>query len=91
MRSAARTGGSSFATGRRASVSMPWSSARDALHGAVGDLLGERAVAGVESLGGGRERSIGVGVLLEDAQDDLVRGPPCGRDRHQRRPRSQEA
>ena len=62
-----------------------------ALHGAVGDLLGERAIARIESLRRGRERSIGVGVLLEHAQDDLVRGPPCGRHRHQRRPRSQEA
>ena len=67
------------------SASMPWSSARDALHRAVGDLLGERAVAGVEALGGGGQRAIGVRVLLEDAPDDLVRGAPCRRDGHRLR------
>ena len=48
----------------------------DALHRPVGDLRGQRAVAGVEALGGGGQGAVGIRVLLEDAADDLVRGAP---------------
>ena len=51
-----------------------------ALHRAVGDPLREPPVALVEAGRGRRERAVGVGVLLEDAADDLVRGQPRGRD-----------
>ncbi len=40
----------------------------DALHGAKGEPLGERAVSLVEPGGGGAESPVGVGVVLEDAE-----------------------
>ncbi len=52
----------------------------DALDGAVGDPLGQRAVALVEAGGGGCESAVGVGVLLEDAEDDVVGDTACRRD-----------
>ena len=44
-----------------------------ALHRAVRELAGERAVALVEAVGGGPERAVGVRVVLEDAPEDLER------------------
>ena len=46
------------------------------LHGAVGEALRERAVPLVQPGRGGAERVIGVRVVFEDAQEDLVRRPP---------------
>ena len=54
-RSAARTGGSSFRTGRRPSVVDPVVERAHALHRPVGEPLRERAVARVEALGRGAE------------------------------------
>ena len=60
----------------------------NALHRAVGDLLGERAVALVERRRGRCEGAVGVRVVLEHAPHDLVRGAPGGRDgAHGLRPR----
>ncbi len=59
----------------------------DALDGAVGDLPGERAVSIVEALGRRAEGAIGVGVLLEDAQHDVVGRPARRRGAHCRSPR----
>ena len=56
-----------------------------ALHRAVGEPLGERAVAGVEPCDGRGERAIGVRLLLEDAPHHLERGAPRRRDH--RKPR----
>ncbi len=53
-----------------------------ALDGTEGDLLRECAVARVQTLRGSPEGAVGVRVLLEDAQDDLVRGAPGRRDAH---------
>ncbi|MER3410597.1 MAG: hypothetical protein C4306_11065 [Thermoleophilia bacterium] len=52
------------------------------LHGAVGDPLGQRSVAGIEATGSGGERSVGVGVLLEHASYDLVGSPSSRRHAH---------
>ena len=57
----------------------------DALHRPVRDLLGERPVARVEPAGRGGEGAVGVGVVLEDAEDDLVGRAP---GRGYRSPRS---
>jgi hypothetical protein len=57
----------------------------NALDGAVGDLLCEPAVACVEGGRGGGEGAVGIGVVLEDTEDDLI-GRPAGR--RYRRPRS---
>src|SRR4029079_4576027 len=46
------------------------------LHGAVRKPLRERPLALVEPLGGAPERAVGVRLLLEHAQQHLVRGPP---------------
>ena len=46
-----------------------------ALHGAVREALRERAVAVVEAGDRGRERAVGIRVVLEDAAHDLERGP----------------
>ena len=54
-----------------------------ALHRAVGEPLGERALALVEALGSAAEGAVGVRVLLEHAQQHLVRGAPRGTD-HER-------
>src|SRR6185437_13688258 len=54
-----------------------------ALDGAVREPLRERALALVEPLGGAAEGTVGVGVLLEDAQQHLVCRPP-GRADHER-------
>ena len=59
-----------LAHGRRPSVSIAWSSVRDALDGAVGELLRERPLARVETPAAARERAVGVGVVLEHAADD---------------------
>ncbi len=56
------------------------------LHRAVGDPLGQRPVAPVQALDGAGQGTVGVGALLEHAQDDLVGGAAGGRDAH-RRPR----
>ena len=56
-----------------------------ALHRSVREPLRERAVAIVETVDRACERAVGVGVLLEDAQDDVERGAARGRDH--RRPR----
>ena len=55
------------------------------LHRAERELSRERPVAVVEPLRCGAERPVGVGVLLEDAADDLVRREPGRRNRHGRR------
>jgi hypothetical protein len=57
-----------------------------ALHGAVREPLRKRALTLVEALGGGAERPVGVRVLLEDAQENLVGRPPRGAD-HERQTR----
>ena len=57
-----------------------------ALHRAEREPLRERAVAIVESSGGGPEGSIGVGVVLEHAHEHVVRGG--ARRAYCRRPRS---
>ena len=62
-----------------------------ALHGAVGEPLRERALALVEVARGGAKDAVGVRVLLEDAQQHLVRDAARRRDRHQRRPRRYSA
>ncbi len=54
------------------------------LHGAVREPLRERALALVEPLRRGAEGAVGVRVLLEDAEEDFVRGAPRGRDAHVR-------
>jgi len=54
----------------------------DTLHGPVGDLRRQGAVARVEALRCGSEGTVGVRVVLEDAPHDLVRGTACGRDGH---------
>ena len=54
----------------------------DALDRSVGDPLGERAVARVELLRRARERTVGVRIVFEDAEDDLVGGPARRRDAH---------
>ncbi len=54
----------------------------DALHGAEGDSLRERAVPSVEALGRAAEHAVGVGLLLEDAAHDLVGRDARGRDAH---------
>jgi hypothetical protein len=51
-----------------------------ALHRAVREPLGKRAVAGVEPFDRARQRAIGIGVLLENAQDDVERGSARGCD-----------
>ena len=56
----------------------------DALDGAIREPLRERALALVEPLRRGAEGAVGVRVLLEDAQQDFVRGAPRGRDAHVR-------
>ncbi len=57
-----------------------------ALHRAVGEPLRERALALVEALGGAAEGAVGIRVLLEHAQQHLVRGAPRGTD-HERQTR----
>ncbi len=84
-RSAARTGGSSLRTGRRPSVSMPWSSVRTRWIVPYASRWASGAVARVEPGRGGAERAVGVRLVLEDAEDRLVRRPAGRRD--QRRPR----
>ncbi len=54
-----------------------------ALHGAVRDPLRERPLPLVQAFGGAAERAVGVGVLLEDAQQHLVCHTTGGRD-HER-------
>jgi len=44
-----------------------------ALHRPEGESLRERAVAAVEIFRGAAQNAVRVGVLLEHAQDDLVR------------------
>jgi hypothetical protein len=44
----------------------------DELLRSVGQLHGEGAVARIQSLCKGAERAVGIGVLLEDAPNDLV-------------------
>ena len=56
-----------------------------ALHGAVGEPLREGALPLVQPLGGGAEGAVGVRVLLEDAQQHLVRGAARRGDRHSRK------
>ena len=85
-RSDARTGGSSLRTGRLPELLDPEVERAHALHRAVGEPLRERAVAVVEPFDGARERAVGVGLLLEDAQNDVERGAARGRDH--RRPRT---
>ena len=51
-----------------------------ALDGAVREPLRERALALVEPLGRAAERAVGIGVLLEDAQQHLVRGAAARAD-----------
>ena len=51
------------------------------LHGPVGELPRERAVAVVEAGGRGAQRPVRVGLVLEDASDDVERGRARGRDR----------
>ena len=48
------------------------------LHCAVRQALRERAVSLVQAGCGGAERMIGVRVVFEDAQENLVRRPPSG-------------
>jgi hypothetical protein len=48
----------------------------NALDGAVGKPLGERALARLEARGCGAKDTIRVRVVLEDAQDDVVRSSP---------------
>ena len=72
-RSAATTGGSSLRTGRRPSVSIAWSSVRLPLDRPVGETPRERAVAVVEALRLGAERTVGVRVVLEHASQDSER------------------
>ena len=54
------------------------------LHRAEGELPRERAVAIVEVGRGAPKRPVGVRTLFGDAQEDVVSGPPCGRDLHLR-------
>ena len=62
------------------------------LHGAVGELPGERAVAVVEAGGRGAQSAVGVRLVLEDAQEHVEGRRARGRDgRHRRRPRSHAA
>ena len=58
----------------------------DALNRAVGDPLGERPVAWVETGGGGRHRPVRVRLVLEDPAHHLV-GRGAGGRRHARIPR----
>jgi hypothetical protein len=47
----------------------------DALHRPEREPLRERSVARVEAGGGTAKDPVGVGVVLEDSEDDLVRSP----------------
>ncbi len=53
---------------------------RAALHGAVGEPRGERAVARLEAVAArlAVQRAVGVGALLEDPPDDRVRARASG-------------
>ena len=64
---------------------MPKSIVRCTLHGPVRESLRECAVAVVEALDRGRERAVGVRVVLEHAPHDFEGCTPRGRD--QRSPR----
>src|SRR5262245_62094652 len=55
------------------------------LHRAVGETLRQRPVACVQTRHRRLERAVGVGILLEDAPDDVVRRSTSRRDH--RRPR----
>jgi hypothetical protein len=50
----------------------------NALHGPVGDALGERAIALVERLRGSCECTVRIRLVLEHASHDLVRRAPGG-------------
>jgi hypothetical protein len=56
------------------------------LHRPVGKPLCERTIAIVETLDRTGKRAVGVGVLLEDAEDDVERG--SARRCDHRRPRT---
>ena len=55
-----------------------------ALHGAVRESLGERPLALVEPFGGAAKGAVGVRLLLEHAEQNLVGRAPGGRDAHVR-------
>ena len=49
-----------------------------ALDGAVGELGGQRPLAGAEAAGRGVQRAVGPGSVLEDPAQDGVGGPASG-------------
>ena len=71
---------------RLPSVSMASSSVLHPLHRAEREPLGERSIAFLEPGRRGAEDAVRVGVVLEDAEEDLVRRRP--RRTYVRSPRS---
>ena len=84
-RSAARTGGSSLRTGRLPSVSIAWSSVRTRCTVPKASRCASARSRSSSSRRGAAEHAVGVRVVLEDAQHDLVRRLRAARHRRPRR------